>query len=96
MPERKYSVLEIDRMRNAIRRQFPLVLIGTTLGGPTTLTFEYDAQVEDRLRTYMLNGTDPDELDPAQQQSLIALQSRGNRFEKVEIDDAGNVIKPAP
>lgn len=60
--ERKYSVQEIDRMRMAVRHQFPMAWSGS-IGFPMKLTDEYDGQVEDRLRTYMLNGTDPDELD---------------------------------
>jgi hypothetical protein len=47
-------------MRAAIRLRFPMSwggLIGQTL----KLTTEYDVQVEDQLRTYMLNGTDPEE-----------------------------------
>lgn len=62
MADRKYSVQEIDRMRNAVRRQFPMSW-GGLIGMPMTLSTEYDAQVEDRLRTFMLNGTEPDELD---------------------------------
>jgi hypothetical protein len=45
MPERKYSIAEIDRMRRAV-------------------AFSCSCkEVEDRLRTYMLNGTDPEELE---------------------------------
>jgi hypothetical protein len=42
--QRKYSVDEIERMRDAVRH------LTTHL------------EVEDQLRTYMLNGTDPEEL----------------------------------
>lgn len=66
MSERKYSVQEIDRMRKTIRHQFPMIYRtppGSGGNGPALLTDEYDSQVEDRLRTYMLNGTEPDELD---------------------------------
>jgi hypothetical protein len=69
MPERKYSVTEIDRMRKAIRHQFPLSY-GGAVGEPLRLETKYDAHVEDRLRTYMMNGTDPDELDGGKPKSL--------------------------
>lgn len=53
--QRKYTVDEIDRMR--------LALIGRH---PTEETYrrraERQVRVEDELRTYMLNGTDPDEI----------------------------------
>lgn len=49
-------------MRNAVRRQFPMSY-GGRIGETLKLTKEYDSQVEDRLRTYMLNGTEPEELD---------------------------------
>ena len=69
MPERKYSVSEIDQMRGFIE----------------ALTLEYgvgyqreqlEAQVEDRLRTYMLNGTEPVELEQA---ALRKYEQRLNR-----------------
>ncbi len=49
MADRKYSVAEIDRMRHAISCGYM---------GPSNSTL-----IEDRLRTYMLNGTDPEELE---------------------------------
>jgi hypothetical protein len=48
--ERKYSVAEIDEMRDSVG----LMLIGG----------DHKA-VEERLRTYMLNGTEPGELAAA-------------------------------
>lgn len=45
---RKYDVAEIDRMRAAVARL--LVNSGAT-------------NAEDHLRTYMVNGTDPEELE---------------------------------
>ena len=52
---RKYSVTEIDRMRRAVR----------TIEGhrPAFWDGSADAKCEDRLRTYMLNGTEPEELE---------------------------------
>jgi hypothetical protein len=51
MSSRKYSVQEIDRMRVAIPK---LAQRYEALDGVTK---------EERLRTYMLNGTDPEELE---------------------------------
>jgi hypothetical protein len=53
MPERRYTVAEIDEMRRWVG------------GLTTTIGLSEDARarvIEDRLRTYMLNGTTPAEL----------------------------------
>lgn len=55
MPDRKYTVQEINRMRGAI-----WWLCET--GWPYRQA-ERDADVENRLRTYMQNGTEPEELE---------------------------------
>ena len=52
MSERKYSVAEIDQMRRDVRE-----LNGGHSGN--------DMVAEEMLRTYMLNGTEPDELKEA-------------------------------
>lgn len=52
MEQRKYSVAEIDRMRELINFSFTGQL-------PRNL----EEIVEHRLRTYMLNGTEPAELE---------------------------------
>jgi hypothetical protein len=59
MTERRtaYSVKEIDRMRHAIGYLVPD-------------TPERRADIEDRLRTYMLNGTDPEELEAAKNEEI--------------------------
>jgi hypothetical protein len=60
MTKRHYTVAEIDRMRNAVRWR----LFGGKFwinGGGEEAARER-ATVEDRLRTYMLNGTLPEEL----------------------------------
>lgn len=54
---RKYTVAEIDRMRRAIEWSYP--------SGVTYYQAERSAEIEDRLRTYMVNGTDPSELEQA-------------------------------
>lgn len=66
MPERKYSVAEIDRLRDAIRWSYP--------SGVPFYEKDRNADIEDRLRTYMLNGTDPAELEQqnAERRSAIA------------------------
>lgn len=55
MAERKYSVGEIDHMRRCIRFSYP--------SGVSYYEQERAAEIENRLRTYMQNGTDPRELD---------------------------------
>jgi hypothetical protein len=52
---RKYSVQEIDQMRAAIDRGFYRPCDDMKAA----------ALVEDRLRTHMLNGTEPNELERA-------------------------------
>jgi hypothetical protein len=55
MVERKYSIGEIDRMRNALS-----VLCDT---GFAFARMDRNAGIEQKLRTYMQNGTEPDELE---------------------------------
>ncbi len=73
--QRKYTVDEIDRMRAALTKRHPInesftVCVGGWDDGPqepTEETYrrraERSAHVENELRTYMLNGTDPDEIE---------------------------------
>jgi hypothetical protein len=56
MPERKYSVSEIDQMRKAVK-----AIYGSGIGNCTQA--ECCQMIEEHLRTYMLNGTDPEELE---------------------------------
>lgn len=51
MTQRKYSVAEIDAMRAAI---------GNSIRRPVD-----ERVIEERLRTHMLNGTEPEELQRA-------------------------------
>ncbi len=53
MTDRHYTVSEIETMRAAIRASF---------GGGSFYPAERAAEIEQRLRTYMQNGTAPDEL----------------------------------
>jgi hypothetical protein len=52
---RKYSIAEIDGMRKSVERMS--YTVGGPNGGP-----EFEAKVEDRLRTYMIAGVDPEGL----------------------------------
>ena len=51
---KKYTVAEIDQMRQVIRWSYP--------SGLSFMPVERDANIENRLRTYMQNGTTPKEL----------------------------------
>jgi hypothetical protein len=53
--QRKYSVAEIDEMRAAVAGMWSM---------PADETLKMRL-VEERLRTYMLNGTEPSELEEA-------------------------------
>lgn len=61
MEQRKYSLAEIDSMCryvSDILTDWQYSADGKSASGPGRSSSE----VEDRLRTYMLNGTEPDEL----------------------------------
>ena len=51
---KKYSIIEIDQMRRAVQRSYPT--------GVSYMATERNADVENRLRTYMQNGTTVKEL----------------------------------
>jgi hypothetical protein len=57
MSDRQYSVDEIARMRKAVSMLLHPVAL-SAYRGPSKI-----AEIEDQLRTYMLNGTDPEELE---------------------------------
>jgi len=67
MGERKYSVPEIDRMRASLDKRWRAHHCGILQRG------EWHREVEDELRTYMLNGTDPEELEAAVHQQMVEL-----------------------
>ncbi len=56
MIDRKYNIAEIDRMRTAIKWSY---------GEGNYDPQERNADIENRLRTYMANGTEPEELEEA-------------------------------
>lgn len=75
MPERRYTLSEIDRMRAGIRarnQNRPDISFFISFGsGPPRMTPESEASLErfnreceDQLRTAMLAGVDPDEFPP--------------------------------
>lgn len=63
MSEKHYSVAEIDRMRECIRWSYP---------GEPMMPADRDADIENRLRTYMLNGTTVSELEEDMHHRLSA------------------------
>jgi hypothetical protein len=68
--KRKYSVAEIDQMRNVVALMVP------ERERPSDRVIE----IEERLRTYMASGTEPDELECANDPFLIALAESAARF----------------
>lgn len=67
---RKYSIHEIARMRQALQ----------TLLTPPTFPYsaiEKNAEIEGQLRTYMLAGTEPEELE---KEASKALQMRSRQL----------------
>lgn len=69
MTERKYSVAEIDLMRQAIERLRSLTSVSRQ-------SIDGSKDVEARLRTYMLNGTSPEELQDAAKAYTLAQRRR--------------------
>lgn len=61
--QRRYTIDEIDAMREAIGELKMLVTSSDKNGKPCSWTGSADQeQIERELRTHMLNGTDPGEL----------------------------------
>lgn len=71
MIERKYSLSEIDEMRQLVRQILE--------PPPMTPYFERElaASAEDRLRTYMLAGVEPQELRAKASQKMQSMVDRG-------------------
>ncbi len=71
--KRKYSLSEVDRMRAALHRGTPFVLnygINSNAQAEQTAAIErssmitaYNTAIEQTLRTYMMAGIDPEELE---------------------------------
>lgn len=81
-----YTVLEIERMRRAVYDiMFPIVWYTLHSGsqpGAGGRVGEAEAKVEVQLRTYMLNGTRPEELEALAKER--ADQSERQRLSLVE------------
>ena len=76
---RKYSVKEIDQMRDAINAHISITSIAVSFKSS-----ERDAQVENELRTYMLNGTDPKELMDRADDACVRLREFRDKFPEPE------------
>lgn len=68
MVERKYTTHEIDSMRDSISKSYP--------PGVQFYANERTADIENRLRTHMMNGTDPKELEQAMLRQFLASQQQ--------------------
>ena len=68
--KRKYSVAEIDRMRDAVALMVPV----------RESNLDRVIEIEERLRTYMANGTEPDELESAADPFLVAVEELASRL----------------
>ena len=62
---RAYTVGEIDRMRAALRKRAGWidVLWGETVEMNDARRHRWESNIEDKLRTYMIGGINPDELE---------------------------------
>jgi len=92
MAERSYTVSEIDKMRKALKQITPdyaqYSWAGSTNGcysdsalrhneAMRIMSRAYDAAREEELRTYMLGGVDPEELEA---KAAEAIQSQARRI----------------
>lgn len=65
----KYTVLEIARMRDSIQElMFPWQWVSPTTSGRPGLALDDYQRVEAQLRTYMLAGIRPEELETLQKE----------------------------
>jgi hypothetical protein len=74
MSEHKYSISEIDAMRQCL---------GWMFGSESYDPKQRAAEVEDRLRTHMLNGTTPEELTKARDEWIAREQEHRRRAEEM-------------
>ncbi len=73
MTEKKYSIVEINRMRIA------LCWINTPFNSGYYAE-ELDRKIEDQLRTHIQNGTSPEELEKASQEYVASMQNFTQRM----------------
>jgi hypothetical protein len=75
--QRKYSLDEIDRMRDALRKALRYQQTTAYREG------ELFDHAESQLRTCMMNGTDPEELEAYRDKACEAMVKRNrDRFER--------------
>lgn len=66
MDSRKYTFLEIERMRRTLRTKYPFIICtfnGTRSQDNIEQEHANDRRIEDELRTYILAGISPEELE---------------------------------
>jgi len=79
--KRRYSVEEMDRMRSAIHGIHPMPMSGHV---SNTIEEQTVKMTEDYLRSYMLNGTAPEDLERKAEEIRAAryarMRERGDDF----------------
>lgn len=75
MTDRKYTLAEIDRMRNAINWMYP--------DGVAFYQDERARETEERLRTYMAAGIEPEDLERQMGEYIRARQEAQARMERI-------------
>ena len=84
--DHRYTIIEIDRMRQATDTiMFPTVWLSSTLGyrpGTDGQIGEHEKKVEDRLRTYLLAGVRPEELEELAKATAQEAERNRISFEK--------------
>lgn len=78
-----YTVPEIERMRSALHGiMFPVTWVSADAGyGAATMFNEREEKIELRLRTYMLNGTRPEELEAIAKERAEQSEQQRRAFE---------------
>lgn len=77
--QRKYSIDEIDRMRRAVK-ELSMGWTARFYSGSRALFEPSFEEIEGKLRTYMLNGTAPEELDEVVGEDRARLEKEQARF----------------
>ena len=82
----KYTILEIERMLVALKEvMFPIVWHSAqhgTMPGFGGKPGETEEKIEVQLRTYMLNGTRPEELEEAAKEKVRQSELQRRSFEE--------------
>lgn len=85
---RKYTVSEMEAMRRSIRFSYP--------SGVSYYEKDRAADVENRLRSYMQNGTTPEELEEFRNQQAHAEMEAQKRWQEFEAERRKNLPPPPP